>query len=85
MILATQMAIRWLQSPRTVKRSNASGWGFLAAVRHHLSGGVESKKPETVEASQTRRTDRKRLFDSGGKIGDAALSAEMRGTRLWQL
>ena len=52
---------------------------------HHLSGGVESKKPETVEASQTRRTDRKRLFDSGGKIGDAALSAEMRGTRLWQL
>jgi hypothetical protein len=34
-----------------------------------VSGGVESKKPEAVEAAAKRNTARKRLFDPGGRIG----------------
>lgn len=37
------------------------------------------RKPE---AAETRTTDEKRLFDSGGKIGVVALSGVFRGTRL---
>ena len=50
-----------------------------------ISGGVESKKPAMAEAAKTRDTDEMRLFDSSGKIGGAARSAGMRGTRMWWL
>lgn len=44
--------------------------------------GVESKKPGTVEAAETRKTAKRRLFDSGGQIGGAGPGGRNAGLGL---